>query len=152
MAAWSSSAAAATAASASLYSLHYVIFPKDRRLLKRKEFLRVSARHKRLCGKYLLVELHRKKSGPTRLGITVTRRYGNAVRRNRFKRLVREAFRQQVWPDGFDLVVRPRTAALNACAADVAADLAETAGHALEKGPNGKRREACRPVVDVVSR
>ena len=44
--------------------------------------------------------------GRTRLGITVTRKVGNAVRRNRIKRLVREWFRQR--GDGFgacDLVV-----------------------------------------------
>lgn len=44
--------------------------------------------------------------GRTRLGITVTRRVGNAVRRNRIKRLVREWFRQR--GDGLgacDLVV-----------------------------------------------
>ena len=32
------------------------------------------------------------------LGITVTRKYGNAVKRNRFKRLAREAFRHTNLP------------------------------------------------------
>jgi ribonuclease P protein component len=37
--------------------------------------------------------LHRGDGGAARLGITVTRKVGNAVRRNRIKRLVREWFR-----------------------------------------------------------
>ncbi len=37
--------------------------------------------------------MDRKDGGPTRLGITVTRKVGGAVRRNRIKRLAREWFR-----------------------------------------------------------
>ena len=37
----------------------------------------------------------RKDGGPTRLGITVTRKVGGAVRRNRIKRLAREWFRSR---------------------------------------------------------
>ncbi len=42
-----------------------------------------------------------------RLGITASRRVGNAVVRSRAKRLIREAFRatRELWPTGIDLVV-----------------------------------------------
>ncbi len=42
----------------------------------------------------------------TRLGVTVTRKVGPAVKRNRIKRWVREAFRRErgALPPGFDMV------------------------------------------------
>lgn len=47
----------------------------------------------------------------SRLGLSVGRRVGNAVRRNRVKRLLRETFRlnRHAWPTGYDwlIVVRP---------------------------------------------
>ncbi len=47
-----------------------------------------------------------------RLGITASRRVGNAVARNRIKRVVREAFRatRDLWPRGCDVVVIVRWA------------------------------------------
>ncbi|MCE9589371.1 MAG: ribonuclease P protein component [Planctomycetes bacterium] len=50
-----------------------------------------------------------------RLGLSVSRRVGTAVARNRVKRMLREVFRlnQHDWPRGYDIVVvvRPHEAA-----------------------------------------
>jgi ribonuclease P protein component len=45
--------------------------------------------------------------GQKRLGITVTKKTGNAVKRNRIKRLIREFFRlhKNLFPAGCDVVV-----------------------------------------------
>ena len=53
------------------------------------------------------------RAGRARLGIVVTRKIGNAVQRNRIKRLCRESFRAlpELVPEGIDLVVIARAGA-----------------------------------------
>jgi len=62
---------------------------------------------------------------PGRLGITVTRKVGNAVRRNRIKRLVREWYRGRLSSRrGADLVViAKRQFPANVCCSQVSLDL-----------------------------
>ncbi len=67
-----------------------------------------------------------------RLGITATRRLGNAVVRNRARRLVREAFRSQ-WEGfavGYDYVVVARPGTLESRPADLLPGLLALAARA----------------------
>ncbi|XOF33795.1 MAG: ribonuclease P protein component [Candidatus Electrothrix sp. YB6] len=80
-------------------------------LRKTAEFNRVYRRGIRLYGNgFLLVYLHGDQLA-SRLGVSVPRRVGTAVRRNRIKRLVREVFRlhREIFPRSSDIVfaVRP---------------------------------------------
>ncbi|MEP6947400.1 MAG: ribonuclease P protein component [Acidobacteriota bacterium] len=68
--------------------------PKDARLRKRAEFLLVYDQGVRFEGRFMTVFILPAKGGMHRAGITATKKaIGNAVMRNRAKRLLRECFR-----------------------------------------------------------
>jgi ribonuclease P protein component len=69
-------------------------FTKDDRLLQRSDFLRLSKSGKRIQNRYFIVYISHNDLKHCRLGLTVTRKVGKAVARNRIKRLAREYFRQ----------------------------------------------------------
>lgn len=69
-------------------------FPKAYRILKRDDFKRVYAQGKKVVGRYLIIHALPNPLGHPRLGITVTKKSGKAVVRNRWKRFIREAFRR----------------------------------------------------------
>jgi len=79
----------------------------------------------RHVGNWIIIEARPNKSTLSRLGITVTRRYGKAHMRNRFKRVVREAFRlcQQEIKSGFDLNIKPRNLANTAKMQDIMGEI-----------------------------
>jgi len=68
-------------------------YPKAARLRRRPEFLAIQRDGQRRHTPHLVV-IRRAAPGPgSRLGVTVSKRIGNAVVRNRVKRLLREVFR-----------------------------------------------------------
>lgn len=109
-------------------------FPARLRIKQRREFLRVQRGGRKHHVRHFIVfalpqqpapvDPQVSEASPTRLGITVTRKVGNAVVRNRIKRLVREVFRQHRarLPVGLDLVFVAKQQAAQASFADVLDD------------------------------
>ena len=87
-------------------------FPKQYRLLRRLDFQRVYKQGQRRSASLCTVFYRPNGLAETRLGITVPRRLGTAVLRNRIKRRIREVFRlhRRELPGGWDIVLNPRPA------------------------------------------
>lgn len=81
-------------------------FPKAARLLSRADFDAVFALKQSAGDRRLVVFWRANELGRARLGLAVGVSFGNAVKRNQFKRRVRELFRKSVL-GAFDLVVLP---------------------------------------------
>lgn len=85
-------------------------FPPAFRIRRRADFQRVHRRRCSASDNLLRVSGCVNGLPYPRLGLAAPRKMGKAVARNRWKRLVREAFRlsRQRLPAGVDLVVAPR--------------------------------------------
>jgi ribonuclease P protein component len=68
-------------------------FPKTERILRRNDFILVAKKGKRVRNSYFTIVYSRNNFGATRLGLTVSKKSGNSVRRNKIKRKIREYFR-----------------------------------------------------------
>ncbi|MGB5265603.1 MAG: ribonuclease P protein component [Polyangiales bacterium] len=81
-------------------------FRRVDRLKKRYEFKRAQLSGRRIHTPHFLIVVLPNAVQNTRLGITVTKKVGTAVQRNRIKRVVREVFRRnrQLFPASHDLV------------------------------------------------
>lgn len=80
--------------------------PREARLRQRREFTRAHEVGTRTHGRFVTLIVVENTVGRARLGCAVGRRVGNAVVRNRLRRLLREIFRHHAggWP-AVDLVV-----------------------------------------------
>ncbi|MHB8173658.1 MAG: ribonuclease P protein component [Nitrospirota bacterium] len=79
---------------------------KSRRIRRNSEYKRVYDGGVRSSGRYLIAMM-RPTEGPLRIGITVSRKVGNACVRSLVKRRIREAVRRELDPAlfGWDLVL-----------------------------------------------
>ncbi len=80
---------------------------KHERLLKRAEYTAVNQNGERYYTKNFLIVLKPNGLDIARLGITVSKKAGNSVKRNRIKRLIREFFRlnKKEISKGLDIVI-----------------------------------------------
>ena len=85
-------------------------FPQSRRMKTPAEFDRCYKRKRSASDDVLIVYACENGLDHPRLGCSVSKKVGNSVVRNRYKRLFREAFRlaQHELPAGVDLIVIPR--------------------------------------------
>jgi ribonuclease P protein component len=85
-------------------------FPRRLRLVHQRQFQAVYAARQRHASGPLAFTAKPNDLPHCRLGLAVPRKVGTAVRRNRIKRLLREAFRlqQHDLPPGFDVVINVR--------------------------------------------
>jgi ribonuclease P protein component len=85
-------------------------FTKKERLLKRNEFQRVFDKGKIYGNDQVKIYALLNNSPVSRLGLVAGRKFGNAPRRNRFKRIFREAYRlnKRLLGVGVDIIIIPR--------------------------------------------
>ncbi|MGZ8867699.1 MAG: ribonuclease P protein component [Thermoanaerobaculia bacterium] len=102
--------------------------PKEKRLAKRREFLRVYETGRKIFSRYSVLFFAANDLPYSRIGITATKKLGKATLRNRLKRWTREVYRREREPLGLDarsldLVVNVKPNAAGASWVDYRDDL-----------------------------
>jgi len=85
-------------------------FPRHLRIVRGSEYRSLYSEGRRTQTRWFVLFSRQNGLGHHRLGITVSRKVGNAVVRNRVKRLFREVFRRShaEIPDSFDFILNAR--------------------------------------------
>lgn len=130
-------------------------FDRTRRVRRRGDFLYAQRVGVRVTTPHFILLLARSPTtGPSRLGLVVSRKVGNAVVRNRVKRIVRECFRELPGfvPDGLDLVVIPRAGAAELSPSQIAAEWADVQALVHKKGRQALAKPGAPPHVSPASK
>lgn len=83
---------------------------KKFRLRKNAEFKKVYIGGKNFWNRNLILYIKKNKLEESRFGITITKKIGNAVVRNKIRRRVKEIYRLNLYriKDGYDLILLPK--------------------------------------------
>lgn len=84
--------------------------PSNIRIKKNTDYQTVFKKGKQISGRGVILYYSKNSAQDTRVGIIVSKKVGNAVVRNRIKRIIREIFRLN-WPDiksGYDIIIITR--------------------------------------------
>lgn len=78
-----------------------------------RDFRRLYSKGKSYAGGYIVIYALKNRRDDKRLGLTVGKTFGKAVKRNRIKRLMRESYRslEDKLPNGYDFICVARTRA-----------------------------------------
>ena len=82
-------------------------FTKQNHLKNRKDFERVYTEGKQINSKYFVCFVLKNNTSSSRLGLTVSKKIGMAVIRNRVKRILREIFRlnKNIFKEPVDIII-----------------------------------------------
>ncbi len=117
--------------------------PGRGRLSRSADFDRVIRRGRSVASReFVLYVFPREEEGAARLGLSVSRKVGGAVQRNRVKRLLREAFAAESarLPAGTDAVVVARHEARNLAEREGLAGVRAVLADLLGRAVSGERR------------
>ncbi|MDR2665617.1 MAG: ribonuclease P protein component [Oscillospiraceae bacterium] len=110
-------------------------------LKKNHEFRRLYNRGKSAASRYMVVYCRKNGRAENRVGITVSSKLGGAVRRNRIRRRLREAYRlnERSLTPGHDIVIVARQGSYDADFGDLSRDLMRLYGNAsAPAAPSGQ--------------
>ena len=95
--------------------------PRNRILKKKKDFQAVYSRGKSYANRFLVLYVFRSNGFQGKVGFAAGKKLGNAVKRNRVKRLLRESYRmnQDAIKEGVSLLLVGRKAAVDAGCQDL---------------------------------
>lgn len=98
-----------------------------KKLKLNKDFRRIYGRGRSFVNPAFVTYVLKNRSNDVRMGITVSKKIGGAVSRNRAKRVILAAFREcaRHIPSGYDFVFVARTRILNTKSQNIAADIME---------------------------
>ncbi|MCB9880923.1 MAG: ribonuclease P protein component [Planctomycetes bacterium] len=124
-------------------------FVREHHVRKAWEFRRVYRQGGRAGGHFVSVVVVPNRLPHARLGLSVSKKVGGAVRRNKIKRMIREAFRLTRWEiearaGGVDVVVIPNLAEGRYPLADLITELPLITERAFERAGKGRRRSGSR--------
>lgn len=98
---------------------------KTQSLKLNRDFRRLYSRGKSFVSGYTVVYASKNRFDENRLGLTVSKSVGKAVKRNRLKRLMRESYRlmEDKIVSGFDIIIVARNRALGKTQPQIQSDI-----------------------------